>query len=70
MLSITTFIAVLSTIIVMIFLVYFTILKLINIKNKNFNECDHPLWKYYGYALYTAFISALISLILFVTIYS
>lgn len=70
MLSITTFIAVLSTIIVMILLVYFTILKLINIKNKNYNECDHPLWKYYGYALYIAFISALISLILFVTIYS
>ena len=47
MLSITTFISVVSAIVAAILLIYFMILKIINIKNKNFDERDNPIWKYY-----------------------
>lgn len=70
MISITTFIGVLSSIVAMVLLVYFIILKLINIKNKNFDERDYPMWKYYGYTLYIAFLFLAISLILFITNHS
>lgn len=70
MLSITTFISVLSAVVAAVLLVYFMILKIINIKNKNFDERNNPMWKYYGYTLYIAFLFSFISLILFITNHS
>lgn len=70
MLSITTFISVLSAIVAAALLVYFMILKIVNIRNKNFDERKDPMWKYYGYSIYIAFLFSSISLILFITNHS